>query len=284
MFLYYLLTYVDNNTIFRADPDTICGLTSEYADRNQKWREPSESLLSFLNQLGVGIIQEKDIYGVVAPPRSLMEYITNSLKDAIIEGRLQPGQQIVEKKLQETIGVSRAPIREALLKLEGQGLVEIVPRKGTFVKAITPRFLEESFTIRAWMEGLAARLSLQHLTKEDYSELDSILEDMARLADQKDYRAYFNKHWEFHDFFIKGSNNELLIEKIEILRRQSLWIGYSITYFEKKHAMSQKIHKKIITTFKRGNQDAAEKAVRNHILDAIPSYIEFLEAYYAKSK
>jgi len=65
-------------------------------------------------------------------PRSLMEDITNSLRDAIIEGRLQPGQQIVEKELQKTLGVSRAPIREALLKLEGQGLVDIIPRKGSF--------------------------------------------------------------------------------------------------------------------------------------------------------
>lgn len=110
-------------------------------------------------------------------PRSLMEDITNSLRDAIIEGRLQPGQQIVEKELQKTLGVSRAPIREALLKLEGQGLVDIIPRKGSFVRTITARFIQENFIIRAWLEGLAARLCLQHLKESDYDNPGSLVVD-----------------------------------------------------------------------------------------------------------
>jgi DNA-binding GntR family transcriptional regulator len=136
-------------------------------------------------------------------PRSLMEDITDSLRDAIIEGRLQPGQQIVEKELQKTLGVSRAPIREALLKLEGQGLVVIVPRKGSFVRDITARFIQESFTIRAWLEGLAARISLEHLNESDYDHFDKILKDMAKLAGNKDFKGYFYRHWDFHNVFIK---------------------------------------------------------------------------------
>lgn len=209
-----------------------------------------------------------------------MEDITNSLRDAIIEGRLKPGQQIVEKQLQETIGVSRAPIREALLKLEGQGLVEIVPRKGSFVKTITTRFLQESFTIRAWLEGLAARLSLEHLKKDDFSHFEQILKNMARLAENGDFKAYFERHWDFHNVFIKGSHNQLLIQKVEILRRQSLWLDYSITYFKKKHTMSQKIHAKIINTFKKGEPDEVEKVVRSHIMEAIPDYIRYLNETY----
>ncbi|MGD8741547.1 MAG: GntR family transcriptional regulator, partial [Desulfobacterales bacterium] len=147
-------------------------------------------------------------------PRSLMEDITDSLRDAIIEGRLQPGQPIVEKELQKTLGVSRAPIREALLKLEGQGLVVIVPRKGSFVRNITARFIQESFTIRAWLEGLAARISLEHLNESDYDHFDKILKDMAQLAGNKDFKGYFYRHWDFHNVFIKGSRNELLIEKV----------------------------------------------------------------------
>ncbi|MCK7514098.1 MAG: GntR family transcriptional regulator [Desulfobacterales bacterium] len=88
-----------------------------------------------------------------------MEDIAAHLSDEIIEGKIQPGQQIVEADLQRALGVSRAPLREALLKLEGQGLVKIIPRKGTFIRPITPRLIRESFTVRAWMEGLAARLT-----------------------------------------------------------------------------------------------------------------------------
>ena len=214
------------------------------------------------------------------PPRSLMEDITNSLRDAIIEGKLQPGQQIVEKELQKTLGVSRAPIREALLKLEGQGLVDILPRKGSYVRTISARFIQENFTIRAWLEGLAARVSLQYLQESDFDHLDKILKDMARLAKQKNFKGYFYRHWDFHNVFIKGSRNELLIEKIEVLRRQSLWLSYSITYFEKKHKMSQNIHAKIIDVFRKGDPDEVERQIRHHILNATEDYVKYLNATY----
>jgi DNA-binding GntR family transcriptional regulator len=218
-------------------------------------------------------------------PRSLMEDITDSLKDAIIEGRLQPGQQIVEKELQKTLGVSRAPIREALLKLEGQGLVVIVPRKGSFVRNITARFIQESFTIRAWLEGLAARISIEHLDKSDYDHFDKILKDMEQLAKKRDFKGYFYRHWDFHNVFIRGSQNELLIEKVEALRRQSLWLSYSITYFEKKHKMSQAIHAEIIDVFKKGDPDEVEREVRHHILKATEDYVKYLnETYPNKSR
>lgn len=213
-------------------------------------------------------------------PHSLMEDITNSLKDAIIEGRIQPGQQIVEKELQKTLGVSRAPIREALLKLEGQGLVDIIPRKGSFVRTITGRFIRENFTIRAWLEGLAARVSLQHLKESDYDHFEKILKDMAGLAKKRDFKGYFYRHWDFHNVFIKGSQNELLIEKVEVLRRQSLWLSYSITYFEKKHKMSQTIHAKIIDVFRKGDPDEVEREVRHHILNATEDYVKYLNKTY----
>lgn len=213
-------------------------------------------------------------------PRSLMQDITNSLRDAIIEGRLQPGQQIIEKELQKTLGVSRAPIREALLKLEGQGLVDIIPRKGSFVRTITARFIRENFTIRAWLEGLAARVSLQHLKESDYDHFEKILKDMAGLAKKRDFKGYFYRHWDFHNVFIKGSQNELLIEKVEVLRRQSLWLSYSITYFEKKHKMSQTIHAKIIDVFRKGDPDEVEREVRHHILNATEDYVKYLNETY----
>ena len=213
-------------------------------------------------------------------PRSLMQDITNSLRDAIIEGRLQPGQQIIEKELQKTLGVSRAPIREALLKLEGQGLVDIIPRKGSFVRTLTARFIRENFTIRAWLEGLAARASLQHLKESDYDHFEKILKDMAGLAKKRDFKGYFYRHWNFHNVFIKGSQNELLIEKIEVLRRQSLWLSYSITYFEKKHKMSQTIHAKIIDVFRKGDPDEVEREIRHHILNATEDYVKYLNETY----
>ncbi|UCE53706.1 MAG: GntR family transcriptional regulator, partial [Desulfobacterales bacterium] len=171
-------------------------------------------------------------------PRSLVEDIANNLSDAIIEGKIHPGQQIIETDLQRALGVSRAPIREALLKLEGQGLVIMIPRKGSFVRSITPRFIQESFIMRAWLEGLGARLAVQNIGKSECDQMEKILSDMAKLAREKDFKGYFYRHWDFHRFFYKASQNNLLINRIETIRRESLWLSYSITYFEKNHGLS----------------------------------------------
>lgn len=213
-------------------------------------------------------------------PRSLVEDIANNLSDAIIEGKIHPGQQIIETDLQRALGVSRAPIREALLKLEGQGLVKMIPRKGSFVRSITPRFIQESFIMRAWLEGLGARLAVQNIGRSECGQMEKILSDMAKLARKKDFKGYFYRHWDFHRFFYKASQNKLLINRIETMRRESLWLSYSITYFEKNHEVSQKIHKTIIDLFRKGSADEVEMTVRSHILNATEHYVKFIKETY----
>ena len=213
-------------------------------------------------------------------PRSLVEDIAAHLSDAIFEGKLHPGQPIVETELQQLFGVSRAPLREALLKLEGQGLVKIVPRRGAFVRALTPRWIKEIFTVRAWLEGLAARLTVEQADPACCERLEEILSDMARLAQQKRFKEYFYRHWDFHRVFIDGSGNRELAERIVAMRRESLWLSYSITYFEHNHQASQKIHRRIVDLFRKADSEEVERAVRGHILDATDKYVRFLKETY----
>ena len=213
-------------------------------------------------------------------PRSLVEDIATHLSDAIFEGKLQPGQPIIETELQRLLGVSRAPLREALLKLEGQGLVKMVPRRGAFVRAITPRWISEIFTVRAWLEGLAARLTAEQADPSRCELLEEILADMARLAQQKRFKEYFYRHWDFHRVFIEGSGNVELGERIAAMRRESLWLSYSVIYFEHNHQASQKTHRRIIDLFRKGRPEEVELVVRSHILEAIDKYVQFVKETY----
>ena len=212
--------------------------------------------------------------------RGLVEDIAAHLSDAIIEGQMHPGQPIIETDLQRFLGISRAPLREALLKLEGQGLVRIIPRKGAFVRPITPRLIREMFTIRAWLEGLAARLAAERQGPALGEPLEAILDDMGSLAERRDFKSYFYRHWGFHWVFIEGSGNGTLMERIEIMRRESLWLSYSITYFEHHHQASQATHRRIIDLFRKAGPAEVELAVRSHILDATDSYVGFLKQTY----
>jgi DNA-binding GntR family transcriptional regulator len=222
----------------------------------------------------------KNVFEKFGSPRSMVEDIADTLSEAIIEGEIEPGQQIIETDLQKALGVSRAPIREALLKLEGQGLVRMIPRKGTFVRTITPTFIKDSFAVRAWLEGLAARLTTENLKKPDFDDLERILIQMGRIADEGDFKAYFHRHADFHRFFIHNSRNQLLAERIEIMRREALWLSYSITYFEHHHVESQKTHRRILNLFRKGDADEVEVAVRSHILEATDSYVRFVKKTY----
>lgn len=212
--------------------------------------------------------------------RGLVEEIAAHLSDAIIEGEMHPGQPIVEVELQRALGVSRAPLREALLKLEGQGLVKIIPRKGTFVRPITPRLIREMFTIRAWLEGLAARLAVERQGPALAEPLEAILAEMGSLAERNDFKSYFYRHWDFHWVFIEGSGNAALMERIGIMRRESLWLSYSITYFAHHHHASQATHRGILQLFRRAGPSEVELAVRAHILDATDRYVGFLKEAY----
>jgi len=225
-------------------------------------------------------MEASERFNTVGLPRCLVEDIAAHLSDEIIEGKIQPGQQIIEADLQRTLGVSRAPLREALLKLEGQGLVKIIPRKGTFIRPITPRLIRESFTVRAWLEGLSARLTSARPDPARCDQFDVILADMGRLAAQKDFKAYFHRHGDFHRVFIEGSDNKTLMERIGVMRRESLWLSYSITYFEHHHQASQETHKRIIALFRKGDPDCVELAVRSHILEATDAYVRFLKETY----
>jgi DNA-binding GntR family transcriptional regulator len=221
-----------------------------------------------------GFLQHIDL------PRSLVEDIAGQLSEAIFEGRLHPGQQIVESDLQQVMGVSRAPLREALLKLEGQGLVRMIPRKGTYVRAITSRWISEIFTVRAWLEGLAARLAAEREGSSCADRLEKILADMALLAQRKRFKAYFYRHWDFHGVFSEASRNEELRSRIEAMRRESLWLSYSATYFEHNHPASQKTHRRIVDLFRKGCPEEVEIAVRTHILAAVDPYVRFLKETY----
>jgi DNA-binding GntR family transcriptional regulator len=212
--------------------------------------------------------------------RGLVEDIAAHLSDAIIEGQMPPGQPIVETDLQRSLGISRAPLREALLKLEGQGLVRIVPRKGAFVRPLTPRLIREMFTMRAWLEGLAARLAAEKHGPALCDSLEAILAEMGSLADEKNFKSYFYRHWGFHWVFIEGSGNGTLMERIAIMRRECLWLSYSITYFEHHHQASQATHRRIIELFRNAGPVEVELAVRTHILDAADGYVRFLKETY----
>lgn len=212
-------------------------------------------------------------------PTVLVENISEILTDAIVKGVFKGGDQLVEAELRQQFGVSRSPIRESFRILEKKGLVEIIARRGAFVKKITARDIEEHFPVRGVLEGLAAREAYPKIRREDIDNLSKILEKMKQAANESDAKEYLTQHLKFHEIFISASGNELLINLLKTLRRHSLWYRFSYRYYSEDFKKSVKIHVKIFRMLrsKITDPDELEQVVRDHIVVATDTFKKYLE-------
>ena len=107
---------------------------------------------------------------------------------------MKGGERLVENELRRSLGVSRAPIRESFRILERDGFITRVPRKGTFVRKITKKDIEENFLIRASLESLAAKLAIPHLSSGDITEIKEAFEGMKKTAEDNDFKSHLKYH------------------------------------------------------------------------------------------
>jgi DNA-binding GntR family transcriptional regulator len=212
-------------------------------------------------------------------PHVLGEQVSRILTEAILEGDLKGGDQLIEAELQKQFGISRSPVREAFRDLEKKGLVVIIPRRGTFVKRITRKDIEENFPVRAVLEGLAAQEAYQKITQDALAEMSQVLWEMAKAVDENDTKAYWRSHLEFHDIFIKASGNDILINVLKTLRMHSLWYRFAYQYYQEDLHRALDVHQKIFNHFR--NQDLDQKVmgelVQGHIQVAYRRFLAYLD-------
>ena len=213
-------------------------------------------------------------------PAVLVETLEQTLTDAIIEGVFQPGDKLVEADLQAQFGISRSPIRETFRVLEKKGLVEIIPRRGTFVKSICRRDIEEHFPVRSVLEGLAAREAYMRISDEQIAKMEQCLNLMKKAAVNKDAMKYFKQHFQFHEIFIQASGNKMLIDMLQNLRMHMLWYRFSYRYYQEDFSVSYKVHEKMVALYKdpETDPDKLEQLVRGHIDVAVEKFVSYLEA------
>jgi DNA-binding GntR family transcriptional regulator len=207
---------------------------------------------------------------------SLVEQITEFLTNAIIEGRLVGGQRLIENELQRRFGISRAPIRESFRILERNGLVITHPRKGTFVRKIIQKDIEENFPIRASLESLAARLAVPNLQPLEVEEMELALLRMTEEAKKNDFKSYLKHHSKYHEIFIHASKNDTLIRIIEDLRRQVIWFRFSYLYIQESSEYAFRVHREILNLFIKRDVERVEALVKEHILFALDRFLKFL--------
>lgn len=211
---------------------------------------------------------------------TVVDYTIDALRDAIRSGRLAPGQRLVVADVTAMLSVSAGPVREAIRRLTGEGLIEIVPHRGASVRRITLRDLEEIFELRGAIEGLAARLAAQHASEGNFrEELYTLMEEMGVYAAGEDVTGYLRTNTAFHDLIYRMSGNQ----RLRTLAAQLVMPVYQIRLPERMDRAAMQIsfkdHKLIAAALIEGDGEAAEAAMRIHVAQAGEGLKETLAAF-----
>lgn len=195
----------------------------------------------------------------------LRDVVFNTLRRAILRGELKPGERLMEIQLANKLGVSRTPIREAIRKLELEGLVIMIPRKGAEVAEITEKNLRDVLEVRCALEELAVQLACDRIEKEGIQELHEAAEHFRAILDSDDITQIAQADEAFHDVIFIATGNDRLIQLLNNLREQMY--RYRIEYLKKKEYYPQLLaeHQTIIQAIEGHNKEKATEITSIHI-------------------
>jgi DNA-binding GntR family transcriptional regulator len=198
--------------------------------------------------------------------RPLRDRIAQMVRESIIDGKIRPGERLAEPDLASRLGVSRTPLREALLQLDSEGFVVVTPRRGAVVSELSIDDARETYIVKGALESLAARLACENITDEELECLGDIHERMTRFATARtrDNRRILQLNSEFHTTICSASRMEKLNQYIRILRSQALRYNYIYLSVLSHISLSIREHARILEALSRRDGEAAERLVRAH--------------------
>lgn len=206
----------------------------------------------------------------------LRDVVFNTLRQAILRGELKPGERLMEIQLANKLGVSRTPIREALRKLELEGLVNMVPRKGAEVADITEKSLRDVLEVRKALEELSVQLACEKITEEEIEELKRVAERFKDTLDDQDVTKIAEADVAFHDVIYTATDNQKLILLLNNLREQMY--RYRVEYLKKEEAYPQFIaeHEELIDNISKRNKEEATRIMCEHIDNQVATVINVI--------
>jgi len=210
-------------------------------------------------------------------PKGLTDWAYETIKELILTLKVAPGTQLQIEMLAEQMGVSRTPVREALLRLEQDGLTQIVPRVGVFVTGISKRDLEELYELRELLESRATEEASQRLTDDDLDHIDRLLEESKTAVKQGEVEKFLETEIAFHQILTEGARNRRLISIMDSLRDLSYrWRIISLKSQENVR-LTLIEHQGIAQALRQRDGPKAGKLMGDHIRSARERMIEEID-------
>ncbi len=209
---------------------------------------------------------------------TLSEKIYNLIVESILKKEVKPGERLTELELAKKYGISRTPIREAFRKLQTEGFIKVIPRKGAVVAEITEERIVEFYEVKGILEAYAGKLALKYITDKDIQDLERINNELEKIAlsnSKEEIKKFIDIHNQFHERFVEISRNKVLIETLKNLVQKyskfRIMVAYSTMLIDIVNE-----HKEIIEAFiKKDEKLVEEKIIKNSNFG-----INILKRYY----
>lgn len=195
----------------------------------------------------------------------LRDLVFNTLRQAILKGELKPGERLMEIQLAEKLGVSRTPIREAIRKLELEGLVLMIPRRGAEVARISHKSLQEVLEVRSALEVLAIELACERISEDDLADLEQAEQHFREVVRTGSEMEIAQSDEAYHDIIYNASGNKRLVQIINNLREQIY--RYRLEYIKDAAKRGTLIseHQRILEAIRSRDVEKATQLIKEHI-------------------
>lgn len=226
-----------------------------------------------------------DVKQEVTDKYSLRGRVFHKLREDILSGKYEEHEELKEVAIGEEMGVSRTPVREAFRQLELEGLIQIIPNKGAYVTGITEKDVKDIYMIRSLLEGLCAKWTTEHITKEQMDEM----EENVYLAEFHAKKGHFEQLAEldnrFHDIMYEACNSKILEHQLKDFHQYVLRVRKKTLSNVNRGQKSNEEHKKIMEAIRDKNADLAEKLAHQHMINAYENMVQNgLHEIYGKDK
>ncbi len=209
--------------------------------------------------------------------RPLREIVFETLRNAIIMGELRPGERLMEVQIAEKMGVSRTPVREAIRKLELEGLVAMAPRKGAYIADLSKKDIMNVLEVRSAMDGLATELAAKRATDDEINALGQVINQFEKYMQENNVEGLIEKDIEFHEIIYIASRNEKILQIATNLKDQihRFRVVYLKDYSSPKELVKE--HNDIYFAIQKRDGEAARQLASAHIMHQKKTMIKSLE-------
>ena len=200
--------------------------------------------------------------------KPLRELVFENIRQAIVKGIFAPGERLMEIQLADDLGVSRTPVREAIRKLELEGFVVMIPRRGTYVANLSIKDINDVYEIRISLDVLAAGLAAERIEPEELEELNRLLLEISEAARTGPMDKIVRLDTAFHDVLYKASRNDRLRNIINNLREQITGIRGTSMRYPGRLADTLEEHRALVDSIAARDSERAQAAARIHLENA----------------